>query len=98
MSWAPAPEQAGVMLGVRSDPGGGAPTRFRLAPEERGVDLCELGSDGAPSRCWAVAEGEGGSLEGGRVFIDRHRDRLTIEILGGGANRLVFQGHQRRCN
>ncbi|MEQ1619278.1 MAG: hypothetical protein ABL883_13155 [Terricaulis sp.] len=97
MRWAPDSARPGVMLGVRNDPRGGEPTRFRLALGERGVELCELVSDGADPQCWAVAEGEGGSLEGGRAFIDRHGDRLTIEILGGGPSRLVFQGHQRRC-
>jgi hypothetical protein len=86
------------MLGVRNDPRIGAPTRYRLGVRGDGQEFCELAPDGDVSQCWAVAEGEGGSLEGGRAFIDRHGDRLTIEILGGPANRLIFQGGRRRCS
>lgn len=98
MNWAPDAARPDVMIGVRSDPGGGAPTRFSLGPGDRGQVLCELGLNAADQRCWAVAEGEGGSLEGGRAFIDRHGARLTIEVLGAAPSVIVFQGHKRRCD
>ncbi len=98
MRWAPDPAQPELMLGVRNDPRGGAPTRFRLGVGGQGQEFCELGPGSAVNQCWVVAEGDGGSLEGGRAFIDRDGDRLTIEIMGGAANRLVFQGNRRRCS
>lgn len=97
MDWAPDPAQPEVMIGVRSDPARGESTRFSLAPSDQGPVFCELGPSDANQRCWGVAEGEGGSLEGGRAFIDRHGERLTIEILGASPSLIVFQGHSRRC-
>ncbi len=98
MRWTPDPAQPEAMLGVRNDPRIGASTRYRLGDGGKGQEFCELGSNGAPTLCWAVAEGESGSLEGGRAFIDRHGDRLTIEILGGPAGLTIFQGQRRECD
>jgi hypothetical protein len=97
MRWAPDPVQPEFMIGVRTGARGGTPSRFRLAPGAQGAEFCELSASGEPAQCWAVAEGESGSLEGGRAFIDRHGERLTIEILGATPNRLIFQGHRRGC-
>jgi hypothetical protein len=49
-------------------------------------------------RCWRVAEGDGGSLEGGRAFIDAHGDRLRITVLGDGPEHLIFYGRRQGCS
>jgi hypothetical protein len=45
-----------------------------------------------------VATGNSGSLEGGRAFIDIHRDRLRIAILDGRVERVIFQGARDGCD
>lgn len=59
--------------------------------------LCET-TEGAAGTCWNVAQGESGSLEGGRAFIDAHGDRLRIAILDGGSERVLFQGRRDGCD
>ncbi len=90
MSWLPDPARAGVLNGLRS--GGGS---FVLRPSDQGWRFCELSPAG--ERCWSVAEGGGGSLEGGRVFVDGHGDRLRIELVGDGPSQVIFQGRRTRC-
>jgi len=90
-----------VLSGSRIDysqVGGPRSTRYTLEPSDAGHSLCELDSAGAATRCWQVAEGEGGSLEGGRVFIDSHADRLRITIIGDGADRVIFHGRRDGCD
>jgi hypothetical protein len=53
---------------------------------------------GGDQRCWQVAQGSSGSLEGGRVFIDVHRERLRIAIADGSIERVVFQGERDGCD
>jgi hypothetical protein len=45
-----------------------------------------------------VARGEGGSLEGGRAFIDTHGERLRIAVVGDGPERVIFQGRRDGCD
>jgi hypothetical protein len=101
MRWLPHRERPGVLSGSRIDysqAGGARSTRYTLEPSEVGWSMCELDSAGAATRCWQVAEGEGGSLEGGRVFIDTHGDRLRITIIGDGPDRIVFHGRRDGCD
>jgi hypothetical protein len=99
MRWAPDPSRAGVMAGSRVQYGATSPTRTRYSMEQSaaGWSFCEIDSSGAASRCWLVAEGEGGSLEGGRVFIDAHGDRLNITVIGDGPEQVIFRGRRDGC-
>lgn len=101
MRWLPDRTREGVMAGAKLVyRQGGAPlsTRYTLEPSESGWSLCELDTAGAASRCWQVAQGEGGSLEGGRAFIDAHSDRLRITVIGDGADQTIFQGRRDGCD
>jgi hypothetical protein len=73
-------------------------TRYTLEPSEQGHSLCELDASGAARICWVVARGEGGSLEGGRAFIDSYGDRLRISIVGDGPERIIFHGRRDGCD
>lgn len=95
MRWMPDGQQAGVLRGVRLS--GGTLARFGLRPSDDGWRFCERDGE-ADARCWTVAEGGGGSLAGGRVFIDGHGDRLRIEIVGDGPSRVIFQGRRDGCD
>lgn len=102
MRWLPNPQRPGVLAGhklIYRQAGPPEATRFSLEPSEEGWSLCELDAQGgAAVSCWQVAQGEGGSLEGGRVFIDAHGDRLRITIIGDGAERILFQGRRDGCD
>lgn len=101
MRWLPDRARPGVMAGhklVYGQTGAPRGTRYTLEPSETGASLCELDADGAATRCWPVAEGEGGSLEGGRAFIDAHGERLRITVIGDGADREIFQGRRDGCD
>ncbi|HYD88482.1 MAG TPA: hypothetical protein VEA80_13485 [Vitreimonas sp.] len=101
MRWLPAQDRPGVMTGSRiiyGQTGVSSSTRYTLEPSEAGASLCELGAEGAATRCWAVAQGEGGSLEGGRAFIDAHGDRLRITVIGDGPEQTIFQGRRDGCD
>lgn len=102
MRWTPDAARPGAMLGTKLDyvsadePGR---TLYSLEPSGRGHALCELDAEGAAAtRCWQVAQGQSGSLEGGRAFIDRFGARLRISVLGAGPERIIFQGHEESCD
>jgi hypothetical protein len=58
--------------------------------------LCE-NREGAAARCWDVAQGEHGSLDGGRAFIDAFGNELRIAIDGDGPERVIFEGRRQNC-
>jgi len=95
MRWLPDPGAPGVLAGVRIAVGinGQRSERFTLEAEGDGWKLCRAG-DG---RCWGVARGDSGSLEGGRVFIDGAGDSLRIAVAGDGPERVIFQGRRDSC-
>lgn len=101
MRWMPDPTRPNVMNGAKlvyrqvSSP---VSTRYTLEPSETGWAFCELDAAGAATRCWRVAQGESGSLEGGRVFIDQHGDRLRISVVGDGSERVIFYGRRDGCD
>ena len=100
MRWLPDREHEGVLIGSRTNYSQSGPARSRrysLQPSDAGWSLCELES-GAATRCWVVAQGEGGSLVGGRAFIDAHGDRLRIAIIGDGPEQVVFYGQRQNCD
>jgi|GEM_PF-2380352 len=101
MRWLPDRERPGVLNGARlvyGQTGVTRSTRYTLEPSEAGASLCELGPDGAATRCWPVAEGEGGSLEGGRAFLDAYGDRLRITVIGDGPDQTIFHGRRDGCD
>ena len=100
MRWLPDRNRPGVLAGSRivyGQTGVASSRRYSLEPSETGWSLCELAA-GAATRCWQVAQGEGGSLEGGRVFIDAHGDRLHIAVIGDGPEQVIFQGRRDGCD
>lgn len=99
MRWLRDAQRPGVLNGDRLVYGAdGAPQseRYRLEPNGDLWSLCQIEATG--ERCWQVAEGEEGSLEGGRAFIDAHRENLRITVVGDGADRVVFQGARDGCD
>ena len=76
----------------------GASGRERYVLRNRdGADvLCQIGET---ETCWAVAQGAGGSLEGGRAFIDLFGgDRFSISVIDESGQRLIFQGNRDGCD
>lgn len=59
--------------------------------------FCDV-EDGSDGPCWLVAESGGGSLEGGRAFIDQHNDRLRISVINAEGERLIFDGRRDECD
>lgn len=101
MRWLPDRERPGVLLGDRLEyraSGEPIPTRYLLEPSDAGHALCALDSANHATACWVVAQGQDGSLEGGRAFIDAYADRLRISIVGDGAERTIFQGRRDGCD
>jgi hypothetical protein len=101
MRWLPDRARPDVLAGSRlvyRQSGAPVSTRYSLEPSDEGHSLCELGADGAATKCWRVARGQGGSLEGGRVFIDAHGQRLRITVVGDGPERVIFQGNRDGCD
>ncbi len=99
MRWFADQHHAGALHGdklVYSAEGPGENAQYRLEPRGESWTLCQL--EAAGERCWQVAQGQEGSLEGGRAFIDAHGENLRIAILGDGAERIVFQGVRDGCD
>lgn len=101
MRWFPDRENPGVTLGARlayRPAGDPVSTRYSLEPSAEGWSLCELDDTRAAKVCWQVAQGEGGSLEGGRAFIDTHSERLRITVIGDGPEQTIFAGRRDGCD
>lgn len=100
MRWLPDPTLPGVLNGdlmIRQPNGQTQNSHFTLEPSESGWMFCD--HEGGPTpRCRAVAEGQQGSLEGGRVFIDAYRENLRISVVGEGPERTVFRGQRDGCD
>jgi hypothetical protein len=100
MRWLPDRARPGVLAGsliVYGQTGVTSSSRYSLEPSGDGWSLCEIDA-GAATRCWQVAQGQGGSLEGGRVFIDAHGDRLRIAVIGDGPEMVIFHGRRDGCD
>ncbi|MFT3726904.1 MAG: hypothetical protein QM759_03675 [Terricaulis sp.] len=97
MRWLPDPGHPGALNGTRSSLGiGGRRTEhFALEQDPEGWRMCRQGE--AP-QCWSVAQGDGGSLQGGRVFIDAAGDNLHIAVMGDGPEHVIFQGRRDGCD
>ena len=100
MRWLPDPARPGVLTGslvAYGLTGAARNQRYALEPSGDGWSLCEL-HEGAATRCWQVAQGEGGSLEGGVAFIDAQGERLRIAVIGDGPEQLIFHGRRDGCD
>jgi hypothetical protein len=101
MRWLPDAARPGVLNGELIAYGAeGAPlssARFTLEPRDSHWIFCSYAADGAP-RCSSVAQGQRGSLEGGRVFIDADGETLRIAVIGEGPEREIFQGRRDGCD
>ncbi|MBL8537205.1 MAG: hypothetical protein JNM59_07355 [Hyphomonadaceae bacterium] len=101
MRWLPDRARAGMLKGVRATYGqAGAQDvqNYSLQTSEVGWSMCQLDEGDVATACWQVAEGDGGSLEGGRVFLDVYGERLRIAIVGDGPERVVFHGVRDGCD
>lgn len=68
---------------------------YTLRQQAEGFALCQTG---AAETCWNVAQGESGSLDGGRAFIDSYGDGLRISVIDSGGQRVIFQGRRDGCD
>ena len=95
LRWRPDPE--GRLLGeLRETPVNGAPWTGNFILRQAGEiwQVCDV--SGQP--CWTVAETREGSMEGGRAFIDRYRDRLHFSIVGADGRSVArFVGESAPC-
>lgn len=99
MRWSQTPDGNGVYHGSKTSfgiAGGNTTERYVLAGADGAWRLCRV-EDVDVSNCWSVAQGEGGSLTGGRAFIDAGGDNLRIAVIGEGPERLIFQGRREAC-
>ena len=99
MRWAEDPARPGFLLGSKTTFGLGANVMERYLLEPVGAEwrLCQRLAGPATPRCWGVAHGDGGSLEGGRVFIDGGGDNVRVAVMGDGPERVIFQGRRENC-
>ncbi|GAM99538.1 hypothetical protein U91I_03192 [alpha proteobacterium U9-1i] len=101
--WLPNREVAGRMEGVAMQYGRGAPRQGGRYAVETGPQgewqFCQLDADGPGGNvCWRVAQSGGGSLDGGRAFIDQHEERLRISVVTDLGERLIFDGRRDGCD
>ena len=99
MRWMPDPTLPGVLNGdllVYTE--GAQPQRshFTLEPRDAGWVFCADETGGR--HCRDVALGAHGSLEGGRIFIDRFAESLRISLIGEGPEQLIFLGQRDGCD
>jgi len=101
MRWAaPDPSHPNSLRGQKTDRRAGEAgiSYFALDPDGAGFIFCELDDEqGATARCFEVAQGRQGSLEGGRAFIDQAGARLRLSIVGDGPERVLFAGRRSPC-
>ena len=99
MRWLPDPQRSGSLRGDKLVYASGGATQnetYRLDPNGEAWTLCQIETGG--ERCWQVAQGQEGSLEGGRAFIDTHAEDLRITVVGDGQDRVIFQGARDGCD
>ena len=97
MRWLPHAERASALRGAKIIYGLGPAAHEEYLLEQRtaGWTLCQL--DGG-EHCWQVAQGESGSLEGGRAFIDAFSDRLRISVVDASGEREIYEGRRDGCD
>jgi hypothetical protein len=97
MRWSEDPAQPGRLLATKTTFGIAGDNSTERYVLERSDDVWRMCMQGAAPRCWNLAHGESGSLEGGRVFIDGG-DTVRIAVLGDGPERVIFQGQRESCH
>ncbi len=99
MRWLPEARPgvlAGNLLEYAPDAAQNRTARYTLEPREGHQVMC---SHWQPEPiCWKVAEGEEGSLEGGRVFIDASDEGLRIAVFSAGVEDVIFEGRRDGCD
>ncbi len=99
MRWLPDATRPGALRGVRNDYGASGTTRsdeYRLEQRGETWTMCQI--EAAGEQCWQVAEGQGGSLEGGRAFLDTYGDRIRISVIDAGGERVIYRGNRDGCD
>lgn len=100
MRWLPDRGRPGVLEGnlleYRPNPEENRAARYTLEPREGHHVMCSHWQ--AEPICWKVAEGQEGSLEGGRVFIDASEERLRISVMSEGVEDVIFEGRRDGCD
>ncbi|MCR6643107.1 MAG: hypothetical protein NVV62_00320 [Terricaulis sp.] len=99
MRWLPDRARPGVLVGdlleYRAE-GQNHAARYTIEPRADHHVMCSHWQD--EPICWKIAEGEGGSLEGGRVFVDAGEETLRIAVLSDGLEDVIFQGQRDGCD
>lgn len=99
MRWLPDRARPGVLVGdlleYRAE-GQNHTARYTIEPRTDHYVMCSHWQ--AEPICWKIAEGEGGSLEGGRVFVDAGEETLRIAVLSDGMEDVIFQGQRDGCD
>jgi len=96
MRWLPDTRSPGSLRGDYLSSPNGERRLYSLTPDDAGRwTFCHTGEI---QNCWRVARGSGGSLEGGRAFIDLYREGLRIAIIDGQTERIIFQGTRDGCD
>lgn len=99
MRWLPDPQRAGALRGSRTTYGASGTNRneeYRLEQRGEAWTMCQV--EAAGEQCWQVAEGQGGSLEGGRAFLDTYGDRIRISVVDAGGERVIYHGNRDGCD
>jgi len=100
MRWLPDRARTGVheghLLEYRRNMTPNRSERYTLEPREGHHVMCSHWQE--EPICWKIAEGEAGSLEGGRVFIDAGEERLRIAVLSDGVEDVIFNGARDGCD
>jgi hypothetical protein len=100
MRWLPDRARSGVIEGqwleYHRDPAENRYSRYTLEPRGETWIMCSHWQTSPV--CREVAEGEGGSLEGGRVFIDAHGESLRISEIVEGLEEVIFDGRRDGCD
>lgn len=100
MRWLPDRARPGVLEGhlieYSGDQTPNRTARYTLEPRDGHHVMCSHWQE--EPICWKVAEGEEGSLEGGRVFIDAGEESLRIAVLSEGVEDVIFAGRRDGCD
>lgn len=100
MRWLPERNRPGVLEGnlleYHRNMTPSRTARYTLEPRESHHVMCSHWQ--AEPICWKVAEGDEGSLEGGRVFIDAGEERLRISVMSDGVEDVIFEGQRDGCD
>lgn len=100
MRWLPDASRPGVLEGhlLEYRPEANRTARYSLEPRDGGHFFMCSHWRYDDQTCWKVAQGEEGSLEGGRVFIDASDEGLRIAVVSDGLEDVIFEGRRDGCD